>query len=152
MQPCDGLRAAFLQNLDIGILTLFGMHQVDSAIADLEVALKDGITNSESSIDDARRLFAPVLRMHGYTENDCSRLLDNLTLALRTTGHVLARCSDTARRAESDTIACLIAASVRAQGRIDSKRLHELLSLSETVARVLQFTQEEQRTQAEATL
>jgi hypothetical protein len=122
-------------------------------IADLNQALRDGVANSEEGrMDDARRLFAPILRMHGYSDREGTRLLEHLVFAIRIAGHVLSSCSDNVARIEVDVLACLIAASLRARTRIDTTRLHALLSLSETVANVLRFAEEQRKPEAEPTL
>jgi hypothetical protein len=93
-----------------------------------------------------RRLFAPILQAHGYAGDDASRTLDELIAALTVTVDVLdACCKDPAQRdGERDILACLLAAAVRAHDRVASDRLHALLSLSETIARLLRFAEEQE--------
>jgi hypothetical protein len=93
-----------------------------------------------------RRLIAPLLEAHGYSGEDGRRTLDDLMSALPTAVDVLDACSAGTKSRDVEILACLLAASVRGHGRIESDRLHGLLAVCETVARLLSFDDEKQGT------
>jgi hypothetical protein len=97
-----------------------------------------------SESEALRRLLAPLLEALGYAGDDARRKLDDIMSALPVTVNVLDVCSAGNRSRDIEVLACLLAASVRGHGRMDSSRLHELLALCETLARLLSFVEEEQ--------
>jgi hypothetical protein len=91
-----------------------------------------------------RRLLTPLVEAHGYAGEEERRAVDRLVASLGVVAELMPpRRTERRHDVETHAQACLLAAAIHAHERLSSDRLHALLSLGETVARLLRFVDDE---------